>query len=96
MYASWHQWLKAAQFAYEAQWVVALRMLQLAEGGPLAAAEAQRMITEKFAALAAAQTAGALALATGATPSGAATRALAPVKRRVRANRRRLTRRRRS
>ncbi len=94
MYGNWNKWFEAARFAHEAQWVIALRMLRLAEGGPLAAAEAQRMVAEKVAALGAAQIAAATALALGATPAGAATRALAPVKGRVRATRRRLARRR--
>jgi hypothetical protein len=94
MYGPWRKWFDAAQCAYEAQWVIALRMMHLAEGGPRAAAEAQRMVTEKVTALAAAQMAAAAALASGATPAAAAARALTPVKRRVRANRKRLMRRR--
>jgi hypothetical protein len=88
----WRQWFEAAHFGYEAQCVIALRMMHLAAGGPLAAAEAHRMVTEKVAALAAAQTAAVLAVATGGTLQAAATRAMTPVKRRVRANRRRLAR----
>ena len=82
----WNQWVKTAQLAYEAQSVWA--------GGPRAAAEAQRMITEKFAALAAAQRAAAVALMGGSTPGQVGARALTPVRRRVRANYRRLRRRR--
>jgi hypothetical protein len=67
-------------------------MIGMASDGPRAAAETQRMITEKFAALAAAQMAGGLAVATGKSFEIATKRAMAPVRRRVRANRRRLSR----
>jgi hypothetical protein len=50
------------------------------------------MITEKVGALGEAQTAAGLALATGQSLNVAAKRAAAPIKRSVRANRRRLTR----
>jgi|SoimicmetaTmtHMA_FD_contig_41_8801674_length_906_multi_3_in_0_out_0_2 hypothetical protein len=92
MFSIWRNWLEAGRFAADVQAVVALRMMRLASGGTPAATEAQRMITEKVGALGEAQTAAGLALATGQSLNVAAKRAAAPIKRSVRANRRRLTR----
>jgi hypothetical protein len=94
MFTLWRTWIDAARFALDAQSVIALRMQRLAAGGPQATEEAQRMILEKFGALAAAQVAGSIALASGSSLAVASQRAAAPVRRSVRANRRRLSRRR--
>jgi hypothetical protein len=55
----WNPWLalstQAARMCWEAQTVIWLRGLRMAQGGAKARAEAQRMITEKAAALAEAQ-----------------------------------------
>jgi hypothetical protein len=80
----------AMRFAAEAQQVIGMRMLSLAKGGPSAALEAQRMISEKMLAFWATQTAIGWALTRG--PSVAARKATAPYRRAVRANHRRLTR----
>ena len=90
----WAAWLGAATFAAEAQWVIALRMMRLAGGGAAAASEAQRMIVEKAVAAAQAQIAAAGALAMGRGVKAAARTAATPYRRTVRANRRRLTRKR--
>jgi geranylgeranyl pyrophosphate synthase len=90
----WTYSLALARLAIEAQHVVALRMMRLAGGGALAHREARRMITEKSAALVAAQLAAAAALAGGRGPRIAAVRALRPYKRAVSRNRQRLSRRR--
>jgi hypothetical protein len=74
----------------EAQGVIALRMMRLATGGALAKRESGRMIAEKAAAAVEAQTAVALAAATGARGAALPTKALRIYRRRVRANRRRL------
>lgn len=74
----------------EASTVVGLRMFKLALGGPAAPAEAQRMVSEKletFASLQAMAMTGAL----GVTAPGVAGRSIALYRRRVRANRRRLS-----
>lgn len=84
----------AARMALEAQQVIALRMMRLAEGGPNAALETQRMIGEKVLALWSAQSAAGWAALRG--PATAGPKALAPFKSAVSANRRRLTRSRRS
>lgn len=92
----WSKWFDLAaeswRLGLEAQTVVGLRLAKLAVGDAAAAAEAQRMVTEKVMAAAEAQTAAATALLTGQarhTPK----RTLALYRRKVRANRRRLSRR---
>jgi hypothetical protein len=92
MLTLWHSWINASRLALDMQCVIGLRMMRMASGGPLATAEAQRMIAEKVGALAAARVGGALALASGKSAGIAAKRAMAPVRRRVHANRRRLSR----
>jgi hypothetical protein len=83
-------WLEAASFSMDVQRVVSLRIMRLASGGPLAATEAQRMISEKVSAFGEAQVAIALALATGGGFYAATAEAYAPYRRCVRANRLRL------
>lgn len=92
MISPWSAWFESLRFGLEVQQVIALRMMRVAAGGAPAADEMQRMITEKIAALALAQNAAAAALITGKGMDVATVRALAPVRSRVRANRRRLTR----
>jgi hypothetical protein len=88
-------WLEAASFNMDVQRVMTLRIMRLASGGPLAATEAQQMISEKVAAFGEAQVAIVTAFATGrlATGSGlyaATAEAYGPYRRCVRANRLRL------
>jgi hypothetical protein len=83
--------LDAAQFGLEAQNVIALRLMHLAGGGPAAQAEAQRMVTEKAETFLEAQLASAAAMLSGRGHS-APRQALGLYRRRVRANRRRLSR----
>jgi len=90
----WAAWLNAATFAAEAQWVIGLRMMRLAAGGAAGTREAQRMVVEKAVAAAQAQAAAGMALATGRGSHAAARAAAKPYRRAVRANRRRLTRKR--
>jgi hypothetical protein len=75
----------------EAQGVIALRMMKLAGGGAAAAAETQLMISEKLKSAADVQAQVLTSLMTG---SGhlAPQRAITHYRRKVRANRRRLTR----
>lgn len=87
-------WFDVARLGFEAQYVVALRLTRLAAGGAIATREANRMVTEKAAALMNAQLAAATALAAGGGPERAAERAFATYRKAVRKNRRRLTRRR--
>jgi hypothetical protein len=78
-------WHEIAMLSFEAQRVVALRTIKLARGGKRARAEASRMAAEKLAegwGLAA-------ALSRGRPPA----KALKKIRRRVRGNARRLSRR---
>ena len=78
---------------FEAQSVIALRVLRLAAGGARMEAEATRMITEKAAAAAEAQAVAAVAAMKGHPQHVVAGKTLKVFKKRVRANKRRLTRR---
>jgi hypothetical protein len=74
----------------EASTVIGLRTLKLAAGGDSAAAEATRMVSEKLAAAAELQALAATG-ALGMTAPRAAAKTLAHYRRKVRANRRRLS-----
>jgi hypothetical protein len=76
--------LDAAQLGFESQRVIGLRLMRLAAGGPVAHAEARRMLAEKPIALAEA----AVILGTGGTPRAIMRR----YRTLVRANKRRLLR----
>ena len=82
--------LDAWSLGVEAASVIGLRTLKMAAGGPDADAERQRMVSEKIAAGLAWQ-ALALTGGLGLTPQGAAAKTLTHYRRRVRANRRRLS-----
>jgi hypothetical protein len=84
-------WMDAAQFVFEAQGVIAMRLMNIATGQD-GAAECRRMVVEKFDAAVAAHAAGALALAGGKSVEEVTNLAMAPVKRRVHANHQRLMR----
>jgi hypothetical protein len=77
-------WYDATMLAFETQHVIALRMMKLAAGGRHGRAEANRMVTEKVAA----SMAAAATLMSGGAPGAVVTQ----VRRRVRANSRRLSR----
>ena len=74
----------------EASTVIGLRMMKLAAGGPAAQAEAQLMVSEKLAAGLALQTLAATGK-WGATGPAIASGSLTHLRRKVRANRRRLS-----
>ena len=90
MFNIMNAWFEAARFASDSQNVIAMRMMKIANGGPQATTEATKMVSEKMSAFAEAQGAMFAALATGGTFQAAATKAYAPYRRAVRANRRRL------
>jgi hypothetical protein len=69
-----------------------MRLARISAGGGTADAECRRMVSEKVSAAAAAQAAAAAALISGKGIGTAAMAALAPVKRMVHANHRRLSR----
>ena len=90
----WSAWLDAASMCAAAQAVIALRVMRLAGGGAAAMSEAQRMVLEKVIAGAQAQFGAGMALIAGGGVAGAKRAAAKPYRRAIRANRRRLTRRR--
>jgi hypothetical protein len=95
----WTAWLDAATLCVEAQSVIALRMIRFSGGGAVAASEAQRMVLEKVVANVQAQfgagmAIAGMAMAAGRGSQGARRAAAKPYRQAVRANRRRLTRRR--
>ena len=90
----WTAWLDATAAWSDVHMVIALRTLRIAGGGAAAMSEAQRMISEKVIANAQAQLAAGMALAGGRGLEGAKRAAAKPYRKAVRANRRRLTRRR--
>ena len=73
----------------EASTVVGMRLLKLSQGGPAAAAEAERMVREKLDAAADLQHL-ALTGGLGATTESAATKTVGHFRKKVRANRKRL------
>jgi hypothetical protein len=75
----------------EASTVMTLRTMKLAAGGAAAETEAARMVTEKVAALTELQM-KAMTGGLGTSSKGAARKTLSHYRRKVRANRRRLTR----
>src|ERR1700719_878520 len=93
---AWSAWcalsLQTARLGWEAQNVIALRLLRMATQSPGNQTEARRMVTEKVAALAEAQAAAATAVIKGGKNHRVAKKVLGVYKKRVRANRRRLTR----
>ena len=94
-FGPWNGWFalsaQAARMCWEAQTVMFLRGLRMAQGGAKGRAEAQRMITEKVAALAEAQVAATMATLKGSKKHRVAKKALAVYAGRVRRNRRRLS-----
>lgn len=84
---------KAVQLGFEAQSVIALRMMRLAAGGATGRTEARRMIADKIAAGAEVQAVAASSVALGHKHTVTAGKVLRVLKRRVRANKRRLSRR---
>ena len=83
----------AARLGFEAQSVIALRLARLAAGGASAWPEAQRMVSEKAAALVEAHVATIGGAVRGHRSAQVAKKVLRIYKKRVRANKRRLSRR---
>jgi hypothetical protein len=92
----WNAWcalsLQTAWLGWEAQNVIALRLIRMAAQSPGNQTEARRMVTEKVAALAEAQAAAATAVIKGGKNHRIAKKLFGVYQKRVRANRRRLTR----
>ncbi len=79
------------QLGMEMQRVIALRLMRLAAGGSSGRTEASRMIAEKIAAAGEVQMAAASALVTGRPDNVVAGKVLRVLRKRVRANKRRLS-----
>src|SRR5262249_41406217 len=92
---AWKAWarlgMQGGVTGFEAQNVLALCFTRPAAGGARAQSEARRMVTEKVMALGEAQSAATVAAIKGAKGPRVATKVLRVYKRRVRKNRRRLT-----
>src|SRR5262249_34972858 len=88
----WHAYIQAAQVGWDANVVVAMRLMRLTVGGALQR-EAQRMVAEKVTAIAEAQTAAVTKMIMGGGMASATKSGSAVYRRKVRANQRRLTRR---
>jgi hypothetical protein len=90
----WNAWFalssQAALLGWEAQGVIALRLMRMAQGGALSRSEANRMMTEKVAALAEAQTSATAAAIMGGDSHRVAKKVMGVYRKRVRRNRRRL------
>jgi hypothetical protein len=84
---------KTIQLGLDAQSVIALRMMRLASGGRAAEAEMTRMVIDKAEAIAEAQGAATAAVMTGSKDHVVAGKTLDVFRKRVRANKRRLSRR---
>jgi hypothetical protein len=84
-------WWKNTLMMYDAQYVIGMRTMQMMAGGPKGKREASSMVVEKLAAFTAAQIAMTTALATGKSLKVAQARAMTPITRKLRANRRRLS-----
>ena len=89
----WSAYFRLAQIGWDANVVVALRLMRLASGGALAQREAQRMIAEKAVAAGEAQTVAAAKMLSGRGIKAATKSVSAVYRRKVRANRKRLSRR---
>src|SRR5579863_7680996 len=83
---------KAYQLGFEAQYVIALRMMRFAAGGSRAQNEAQRMMTDKIAGGVEAQAQAVSGILTAQKDTVVAGRVLRGLRKRVRANKRRLSR----
>jgi energy-converting hydrogenase Eha subunit H len=88
----WPSYFQLAQATWDANVVVAMRLMRLASGGALAQREVQRMVTEKCLTFAQAQMTAATKTIAGVGISGATKSASDVYRRKVRSNRRRLAR----
>jgi len=83
---------KTMQLGFDAQNVIALRMMRFAAGGARGQSEGRRMITEKIAAGVEAQAMAVSGAITGQSDTVVAGKVLRVLQKRVRANKRRLSR----
>jgi hypothetical protein len=92
MFDSWFALtFKMAELGFEAQNIVALRLMRLAAGGSSGQAEATRMVGEKISALGEAHIAGTTAVVKRRSVNVVAQKIIRIYEKRIRANRRRLS-----
>jgi hypothetical protein len=84
--------LKAMQVGFDAQNVIFLRMMRLSAGGARGQSEARRMVSEKIAASVEAQVAAVSGIIAGRDEAVVAGQVIRGLQKRVRANKRRLSR----
>jgi hypothetical protein len=89
----WRLWAQMAMIGWEAQAVIAMRLLGMGGVWSVTPSENTRMVTEKAAAFTTAAMQGALAAAQGKRPDEIAQTMLRPIRRKTRSNSRRLARR---
>jgi hypothetical protein len=92
MHEFWQWYFRLAQITWEANAVITMRMLRIAAGGSLAQREMQRMVTEKGGAIGEAAPAGIVSTIKGSGMADAAKPVSNTYRRKVRSNRRRLSR----
>jgi hypothetical protein len=85
--------LKAMHVGFDAQNVIFLRMMRLSAGGPRGQSEARRMVFEKIAASVEAQAAAVSGVIAGRDEAVVVGEVIRGLQKRVRANKRRLSRR---
>jgi hypothetical protein len=85
--------LKAMQVGFDAQNVIFIRMMRLSAGGTRGQSEARRMVSEKIGASVEAQAAAISGIIAGRIETLVAGQVIRGLQKRVRANKRRLSRR---
>jgi hypothetical protein len=88
----WQLAFETSQMAFEAQEVVAMRLTKIGRGDAAASVEAQQMVVEKTLVIGEAWMAAAGAAMANGSPQSVAAAFMRPYRKRVRANRRRLSR----
>ncbi len=91
MLSWWQLAFETSQMAFEAQEVVAMRLMKIGRGDAAASAEAQQMVVEKTLAIGEAWMAATGAAMRNGSPESVAAAFLRPYRKRERANKRRLS-----
>lgn len=89
----WRLWAQMGMMAYEAQMVIAMRVMGMGGLWSVTPSETTRMVSEKAAAFTTAAMQGALATARGESPGKVASKMVRPIRAKTRANSRRLAKR---
>lgn len=92
MFNWWQLAFETSRMAFEAQEVVAMRLTKIGRGDAAASVEAQQMVMEKTLVIGEAWMAATGAAIRNGSPQSVASAFLGPYRKRVRANRQRLSR----